>query len=179
MNETQLKAICPRAKSSYVPFLNQTMVTYGINTPLRQAAFIAQCAHESGEFVFLKEIWGPTAAQKRYEPPSDLAAKLGNKKPGDGRKYCGRGVIQLTGLDNYALYSKLMGVDLVNHPEYLEQPIYAFMSAGAFWKRNGLNELADESQFKLITKRINGGYNGYNDRLKYYEIAKKVLGVKS
>ena len=95
--------------------------------------------------------------------------------PGDGKRYKGRGPIQLTGRANYSKYGGLLGLDLVNDPTIAATKEVGFRIAGQFWKLNGLNELADVQQFKLITKRINGGYNGLDDRIKYYERAKKVM----
>lgn len=171
LNKSEYRLILPKADLAYHPHLMNAMSVYGIDTPLRIAAFIAQIAHESGEFRWLKEIWGPTEQQRRYEGRQDL----GNAQPGDGKRFMGRGVLQITGRHNYTLYSKLLATDFVNHPELLETPKYAFLSAACFWDKNKLNELADKGLFKLITKRINGGYNGYNERLKYYAVALKVL----
>lgn len=180
ITDTQLRRITPHLSDDkahlYLPHLNAAMAADGIDTMLRTAAFIAQIAHESGEFRFMEEIWGPTDAQRRYEPPSDLAKRLGNTEPGDGRRFKGRGPIQITGRFNYRKYGELLGVDLVDNPELAAQPDWAFATAGLFWKSNGLNELADKQDFVAITKRINGGTNGLADRQKYYELAKKVLG---
>jgi predicted chitinase len=159
----------------YLPHLNQALQRFGVDTMLRTAAFIAQLAHESGEFRFMEEIWGPTAAQRRYEPPSALAGRLGNTETGDGRRFKGRGPIQITGRFNYRKYGDLLGVDLVAQPELAAQPEVAFCTAGLYWKTNGLNELADREDFVRITRRINGGTNGLADRQKYYERAKQVL----
>ena len=141
----------------------------------RAAAFIAQLAHESGEFRFMEEIWGPTAAQERYEPESDLAKRLGNTAAGDGKRYKGRGPIQVTGRSNYRKYGELLGVDLVAHPELAATPATGFAVAGLFWQRNGLNALADQGDFKEITRRINGGFNGLPERQKFYDRALAVL----
>jgi len=175
----QLKAILPKvggAKAvAYLPILNKVLKEFDINTPARAAAFIAQLAHESGQFRFFEEIWGPTPTQKRYEPPSSLATALGNTEPGDGYKYRGRGPIQITGRANYRTYGRLLGIDLENNPDLAATPEVGFRLAGAFWKRRGLNELADKGDFREITRRINGGYNGLEDRQRYFANAKKVL----
>jgi putative chitinase len=180
ITDTQLRQVMPHLGADkallYLPHLNATMAADGIDTMPRTAAFIAQLAHESGEFRFMEEIWGPTDAQRRYEPPSDLARRLGNTQPGDGRRFKGRGPIQITGRFNYKKYGDLLSVDLVDNPELAARPEWAFATAGLFWKSNGLNELADREEFVAITKRINGGTNGLADRQKYYELAKKVLG---
>ena len=169
--------LAPAKRTLYLPALNQAMAACGVNTLLRTAAFAAQLAHESGEFRWMEEIWGPTAAQLGYEPPSAKAARLGNTQPGDGKRFKGRGPIQITGRFNYKKYGGLLGVDLTVSPERAAAPEVAFLTAGLFWKTNGLNELADGQQFVAITRRINGGENGLPDRQKYYERAKAVLGA--
>ena len=166
----QLKLIMPFAgkrRETFLAPLNTTMLSYTINTPLRQAAFLAQLAHESGSLRYVKEL----ASGEAYEGRTDL----GNVAEGDGVKYKGWGLIQITGRSNYQACGSALGLDLLNHPELLEQPLEACLSAGWFWQSRRLNELADNKEFKKITKRINGGYNGYEDRLKYYNIALKVL----
>ena len=177
--EKQLKQIMPNLATAkvqlYLPHLNRAMQTYGVNTMPRTAAFVAQLAHESAEFRFMEELWGPIPAQVRYEPASDLARRLGNTAPGDGKRFKGRGPIQITGRFNYQKYGDLLGIDLVAHPEMAAQPDVAFSTAGLFWNSNGLNELADDAQFATITKRINGGTNGLLDRERYYARAKAVL----
>ena len=150
---------------------------YQINTPKRLAAFLAQIGHESGYLQYVKEIWGPTIAQKRYEGREDL----GNVFPGDGKKYMGRGLIQMTGRNNYIAtrdgLRKIMTEvpDFEEFPEYLETPPFAALSAAWYWFEHGLNELADRGEFEKITRRINGGFNGYADRLALYNKAMKAL----
>ena len=179
LTDPQLQQIMPNLaqakRALYLGPLNQAMAACGVNTLLRTAAFAAQLAHESGEFRWMEEIWGPTAAQLGYEPPSAKAARLGNTQPGDGKRFKGRGPIQITGRFNYKKYGDLLGVDLTASPERAAAPDVAFLTAGLFWKTNGLNELADGQQFVTITHRINGGENGLADRQKYYERAKAVL----
>ncbi|MBO0859948.1 MAG: glycoside hydrolase family 19 protein [Chloracidobacterium sp.] len=168
----------PQAKRElYLPFINKTMEIYEIDTPLRASAFLAQIAHESAELRFMEELWGPTEQQKKYEPPSDVATALGNTQPGDGFRYRGRGPIQITGRANYQIFGDKLGVDLVGNPDLVTTPQYAFSTAGLFWKSNGLNELADVQDFMTITRRINGGLNGLQERQKYYEIAKNTLSA--
>ena len=183
ITDNSLKQIMPKLpdtkRAAYLPLLQRAMTEFAVNVPLREAAFLAQVAHESGEFRWMEEIWGPTAAQKKYEPPSDTATKLGNTQPGDGKRFKGRGPIQITGRANYAKYGGLLGINLINNPEKAATPEVGFRVAGLFWQRNGLNELADREMFETITRRINGGLNGYDDRLKYYARAKQVLGVSA
>lgn len=164
-------------RAKYFPFLKQAMDEFEINTPLREAAFLAQVAHESAEFRFMEEIWGPTAAQRRYEPVTQKSKDLGNTQPGDGKRFKGRGPIQVTGRSNYQTYGKLLNVDLIADPTRAATPEVGFRIAGVFWQRNGLNELADKEFFKTITKRINGGFNGLEERTRYYLRAKSVLGA--
>ncbi len=179
LTETQLSKVMPNLAQAklalYLPPLNKAMQDRSVNTMLRTAAFIAQLAHESGEFRFMEELWGPTPAQVRYEPPSDLATRLGNTQPGDGKRFKGRGPIQITGRFNYQKYGGLLGIDLCANPPLAATPEVAFATAGLFWEKNGLNELADTEDFVTITKRINGGTNGLPDRQMYYARAKAVL----
>ncbi len=119
----------------------------------------------------MKEIWGPTAAQTRYEGRADL----GNTQPGDGSKFRGRGLIQITGRANYAACGEALGLDLINQPTLLELPQHAAMSAAWFWSMKDLNTLADKGDFVKITRRINGGLNGQADRQGLYDKALKVL----
>ena len=170
----QLLLILPNAglfAGVYVPVLNTAMNRYQIVGSKRVAAFIAQIGHESGQLKYVKEIWGPTAAQTRYEGRVDL----GNTQPGDGSKYRGRGLIQITGRANYKACGEALGLDLINQPELLEKPQHACMSAAWFWATKGLSTLADEGKFETITRRINGGGNGMADRQMLYAHALKVL----
>lgn len=155
--------------------MNAAFPAGGITTPARIAAFVAQMAHETCGFKYSEELWGPTPAQRRYEGRRDL----GNTQPGDGFRFKGRGWIQLTGRHNYTLYSKRVGCDLVASPELAARPDIAARVAVCYWADRGLNELADAGNFREITRRINGGYNGWNDRLGYYERAKGLLGQAS
>lgn len=127
----------------------------------RAAAFLAQIGHESGGFVYVRELWGPTDAQRRYEGRSDL----GNVVPGDGYKFRGRGLIQITGRANYRECGEALNLPLEDQPELLEEPDNAAMSAAWYWETRGCNELADEGDYRRLTLRINGGYNGYDDRV--------------
>ena len=170
----QLLLILPNAGAKagvFAPVLNTAMGKFGIVTPARVAAFIAQIGHESGQLRYVREIWGPTKQQAGYEGRKDL----GNTVAGDGSKFRGRGLIQVTGRANYAACAEALGLDLLKHPELLEEPQHAAMSAAWFWHRAGLNTLADAGDFLLITKRINGGTNGLADRKALYDRALKVL----
>ena len=174
ITQQQLLQILPNAgpvAGVFVPVLNAAMVHYQIIGPKRVAAFIAQIGHESGQLKYVKEIWGPTAAQAKYEGRKDL----GNTVVGDGPKYRGRGLIQITGRANYMACGEALGLDLIKQPELLEKPQHACMSAAWFWASKGLNTLADADQFDKITRRINGGQNGAADRQALYARALKVL----
>ena len=174
ITEQQMLQILPNAGRNagvFVPVLNTAMNRYGIVGALRVAAFIAQVGHESGQLRYVREIWGPTAQQAGYEGRADL----GNTVKGDGSKYRGRGLIQVTGRANYAACGEALGLDLINKPELLEVPQWAAMSAAWFWSMKGLNTLADQGEFVKITRRINGGINGLEDRQALHDMALKVL----
>jgi putative chitinase len=152
--------------------LTAAMAGGQINTRLRIAAFLSQIGHESGSLVYVKELGGPSYFAK-YEGRKDL----GNTQQGDGVKFCGRGLIQVTGRANYQKASQaLFGDDrLLKTPELLEQPEWAAKSAVWFWSTRNLNNLADGAQFTDLTKKINGGTNGLDDRKARYHYALKVL----
>ena len=174
----QLQQILPNAGQSagvFVPVLNTAMVRYQIVGPLRMAAFIAQIGHESGQLRYVREM-GSDHYLSKYDTGS-LAKRLGNtpEADGDGQKYRGRGLIQITGRANYMTCGEALGLDLINHPELLEMPQHACMSAAWYWASKGLNKLADAGQFDKITQRINGGQNGAADRQALYARALKVL----
>ncbi|MBW1250193.1 glycoside hydrolase family 19 protein, partial [Pseudomonas tolaasii] len=154
-----------------VSALNTAMGRYSIVGMPRVAAFIAQVGHESGQLKWVREIWGPTAQQLGYEGRADL----GNTVKGDGSKFRGRGLIQVTGRANYVACGEALGLDLISKPELLELPQHAAMSAAWFWSTRGLNTLADQKDFTKITRRINGGLNGQVDRQALYEKALQVL----
>jgi putative chitinase len=184
LTSEQLQSIMPRLSAArnreLLPFLTSAMAEFAIEAPARAAAFLAQLAHESGQFRFMEEIWGPTDAQKRYEPVTTLSQRLGNVETGDGKRFKGRGPIQLTGRANYQTFGDLLDVNLVVDPPRAATPNVAFRASGLFWSKNGLNELADlatPEAFKQITKRINGGTNGLAERQAFYAVARTVLGV--
>jgi putative chitinase len=170
---------------------------YDINTLKRQAAFIGQCAHESANFKVLQENLNYSAeglmktwpsrfstkevADQYARQPAKIAGKvyngrLGNTSEEEAAKYLGRGLIQLTGKENYERCGLAIGVDLLSNPDLLLDPRYAAMSAGWFWNKKGLNELADQQEHGQITKRINGGTLGLDDRLQKTTKALAALG---
>ena len=176
----QLQQIFPNARSQagvFISALNAAMEGHDINTPKRSAAFLAQVGHESGQLHYVRELGGDQYLNK-YDTGT-LAVRLGNTPAldGDGQTYRGRGLIQITGRQNYRQCSLgLFGDErLLRLPELLEQPQWAAESAAWFWAQNGLNELADRSQFNSITRRINGGLNGLQDRLQLWARARAVL----
>jgi putative chitinase len=183
MIEAQLLALGIEGK--WFEPLQETFEKYQINTPQRQACFIGQCMHESGGFKHLKENLNYSAkalmatwpsrfpdadtAEKYARQPEMIANKvyggrMGNTEDGDGAKFIGRGLIQLTGKDNYTAFGEAIGEDLIANPQLVEQPRYAALSAGWFWNKRGLNALADAMDIETLTKRINGGSIGIDDR---------------
>lgn len=180
--------------------LSAILPDYGIDTPERVAAFIAQCAHESGGFKFLKENLNYRAVSLRrtfpkYFPDDAIAARYANNQEaianrvyanrmgngdeasGDGWRYCGRGLIQLTGKENYSWFAASLEMPVEDVPEYLGTFEGAVQSACWFWESNNLNKWADSKDIKELTRRINGGYIGLEDRIKHYNHALHVLGA--
>lgn len=204
ITQQQLLQIFPNAgprAGIFLPALNRAMARYRIYSRVRQAAFLAQIGHESGQLMRLVEnlnydakglarTW-PGRYQAADGNPNTKALGLsrkseaiandayagrnGNTQPGDGWKFRGRGLIQITGRANYAQAGKALALPLLDEPELLEQPEWAAISAAWWWSAHGLNELADAGKFEAITRRINGGINGLEDRLGLYERALKVL----
>jgi putative chitinase len=177
--------------------LEETFAKYDISTPIRQACFMGQCAHESGNFKTLQEnlnysaeglmkTWPsrfPTKelADQYARQPAKIAGKvyngrLGNTSEEEASMYLGRGLIQLTGRENYANCGTALGIDLIGNPNLLIEPKYPALSAGWFWNKKGLNGLADTSDFETMTKRINGGLIGLEDRKVKIAKALTVLG---
>lgn len=171
ITKEMLKAIAPNSKNEIidplVQYLDKHMEKYEVNTYLRICHFIAQAAHESASFRTLEEY----ASGEAYEGRKDL----GNTEPGDGKRYKGRGIFQLTGRANYRDMSKKLGLDLEGNPELAETPEVSVLTALEYWKSRGLNKFADADDVSTITKRINGGFNGLEDRKKYLAKAKKVI----
>lgn len=171
ITKDQIKKIAPGAKDSIVDplvkYLNQYMPNYGVTSYLRICHFIAQAAHESAGFKTLEEYADGSA----YEGRKDL----GNIYKGDGKRYKGRGIFQLTGRANYQAMSKLLNKDLENNPSWAALPEISVLTALEYWKSRGLNTLADRDDVLNITKRINGGINGLDSRKVYLDRAKKVL----
>jgi putative chitinase len=202
LTETQLQQIMPTMgqalASTFLPLLESTFEEFGISTPPRQAMFLAQAAHESGELRHLEENLNYSAEgllatwPRRFDPQlatqlahhPDLIAnhvygdRLGNSAPGDGWKYRGRSIFQLTGLAAYANASHKLGVDLVASPDLVAQPPMACRTAGLYWRENGLSDLADKGDLQGVTRRINGGLTGLAQRAEYFKRAKVALGVE-
>lgn len=161
-------------------YIAEACALYAINTPARVAAFLAQVGHESGGLKYVSEIWGPTPAQRTYEGRKSL----GNTQVGDGERYKGHGLIQTTGRYNHARVRDRLRArlgadvpDFEHEPEQLMRPRWAALSAADYWDDRGLNALADAGNFEMITRRINGGLNGYQDRIARWEKVKSVLSI--
>lgn len=144
---------------------------YSINSELRLAYFLAQAAHETGDFCHLRELWGPTRAQKKYEGRADL----GNTQPGDGFKYRGRGIFQLTGRYNYRYYGKALALPLEEEPDLAARPDISVKIACHYWATKGISKPADRDNLELVTRLINGGQNGLESRRRALNHAKAVL----
>lgn len=203
MTKDDLHLIMPLASANRINTFFDSLVLamekYEINTPLRQSAFLAQIAVESGSLTYTHELWGPTSQQLLYERDftqpwqaglkktdrNYLAYNLGNSEVGDGRRFRGHGLIQDTGRINHGIISKALGVDFVAHPELLEGPVYACESAGHFWLSNGINIFADIPDFDGCCDKVNigkktqkvGDANDYAKRLEFYLNAKKVFNI--
>lgn len=203
---TRAASLSADLAARWYPHVVSTMAEFDISTPARQAAFIAQIGTESGGFKTLSEsfnysiaglaIFGNrlTASQREQlgrrngEGPLPVerqraianlvyAGRYGNKAAGDGYKFRGRGLKQITFLDNYLACGRSLGIDLISNPDLLLQDEYAARSAGWFWKANNCNSFADSGDFVGLTKRINGGDNGLADRQARYAVTKKALGI--
>ena len=160
--------------------LQLTCDTFEINTPERVAAFLAQIGHESMGLSTTTERWGPTDAQRRYEGRKDL----GNVQPGDGSKFRGHGLIQTTGRANHVSVRDRLRArigphvpDFELHPQQLAQEPWAALSAGDYWQERKINALADTNDIRGVTRKVNGGLNGYSDRLQRWLAVCRVLGV--
>lgn len=169
---------CPiDVAARWVDPLQETAIAYDLATNLRAAMFLAQVGHETGGFRWLREIWGPTAAQLGYEGRADL----GNTQPGDGKRYMGRGLIQVTGRDNYIRLTERLrrrypeSPDFVADPDALCLPRWAALSAGDYWQSRSINVHADAGDIVRVTRLINGGTNGLPDRRARYELALEVF----
>lgn len=180
LTEGQLSQIFPLAGQLVGTFraaLNEALPRWQIDHPRRIAAFLAQIGHESGQLRYVKELGGDRYLS-RYDTGS-LARRLGNtpQADGDGQLYCGRGLIQITGRNSYQACSRALFGDerLLAQPQLLEQPRWACESAAWFWHSRGLNALADRGEFNRITRLINGGLNGLDDRLALWARAREVL----
>jgi putative chitinase len=195
MNSLQLKELGIDTKWE-IP-LNQVFVKYDISTPKREAAFIGQCSVESANFTRLQEnlnysaqrltqVWPSrfpniSMAEPYANNPEKLAnfvyaGRMGNLQDGDGWKFHGRGLIQLTGRENYANCGSSIGVDIIDNPDLLLTPQYAVLSAGWFWHKRDLNSLADSQEYGTMTRRINGGTTGLDERIAKITKTLQVLG---
>lgn len=203
INSDDLKSIMPTCSQStidiFIPFIDASFEEFDISTPLTQSAFLAQAAFESVELSHLAENLNYSAERllavfyTHFEQgealgfahnPEKIANRVyanrmgnGDESTGDGWKYKGRGIFQMTGKFMYEQCGLGLGIDLLNNPELLEEPENATRSAAWFWDTHSCNSLAEQGLFRTITQKINGGMNGYNERVAYFEKAKSVLGV--
>ncbi len=172
MSPVELLRIMPNAGSRaalYAPFIAEAMHEFEISSAPRQAAFLAQICHESGSLRYTEEI----ASGEAYEGRADL----GNTQPGDGKRYKGRGLLQLTGRANYRAAGAALNMELEDAPHLLTGVSTACLASAWWWREHGCNELADKDAFGSLTKRINGGYTGLDDRIQHWLRARKVLGI--
>ena len=203
IDELQLKDCLPEASdqaiANFAQAIDDTLQEFDISTPQRIAAFLAQVGHESGSLKFIKEnlnysaqgltktfpkYFTPELANQYQRNPEAIANRVyanrmgnGPEESGDGWAFRGRGLIQVTGRTNYQACGDFLGVDLISDPSYLESPEGAARSAGWYWTSRNLNALADVGDMKQITKKINGGFIGLEDRMKHYHHALEVLGA--
>jgi putative chitinase len=162
VNTSMVAAGVPAAIAKQeAPLAEAAMTEFSITSQARAQMFLAQVLHESGGLRFFEEIWGPTAAQLTYD------GRLGNTQSGDGKRYKGRGPIQLTGRSNYRTFGAKLGIDLEQHPEKASQHAIGWRIAALYWRSRGCNELADRGDFIGVTRKINGGTNGLADRQRY------------
>lgn len=170
MTPADLIKIMPFARDRVAVFaepLNAAMMEFNISTKARQASFLAQVGHESGQLRYVREL----ASGEAYEGRKDL----GNTQPGDGVRFKGRALLQITGRANYKACGDALGFDLIAHPELLETPVLACRASAWWWRSHGCNELADKGDQTLVTRRVNGGTNGLQDRLALFAVADRVL----
>ncbi len=163
----------PSRAEEFAKPLTLAMQEFGITEPIDQAAFLANGLHETGMLRYLREIWGPTVAQSKYENRPEM----GNTQPGDGYRNRGGGFIHLTWGINYEKTGKAIGVDLKNNPKLIEEPTVACRSAGYYWYSHNISRVLKESGFKAAVKVVNGAYNGLEQRERLFELLKKELGV--
>lgn len=164
--------------------LSAAMALYAIDSPLRQAAFLAECGHECGRFVWLRELWGPTPTQLLYEPTTQKSRALGNTQAGDGFRYRGGGLIQITGRYNYRVTGQKLGIDLEGSPEQISDPSTASLAAAQFWLDHNLNAYADTGDLLTLSRAINLGDphssaipSGMDDRTQLYASCRQALGI--
>lgn len=162
----------PKRIDAFFEPIKVALTKYGMTSPLQIAHFVAQIGHESASLLYTEEI----ASGDAYEGRRDL----GNLHDGDGRRFKGRGLIQLTGRVNYEAYSKHTGIDYVSRPELVaSDPLVAVDVSCWFWKSRGVDKLADADDVKAVTKRINGGFNGLDDRIQYLRRSKVLMNLRT
>ena len=204
LSTEQMKTVLPMMNwekaQMYIPYITTILPKFNLDTPLRKAHFLAQVAHESGGLKYAAENLNYSAQGLRsvfgkYFKTIDIAASYarkpekianrvyadrmgnGNEASGDGWKFRGRGLIQLTGKDNYQQFAKDYGIDCVKNPDLLLDPQFALASACWFWQKRNLNAFADKDDILMVTKKINGGINGLNDRQQYLDSFKRIYQI--
>ena len=171
ITKEMLRKLAPTAKEEIISHLAENLddqlAKYNIDNYLRVCHFLAQAAHESASFRTLEEY----ASGSAYEGRKDL----GNVQPGDGRRYKGRGIFQLTGRANYRTYGQKLGLDLEGNPDLAKEPLVSIKTACEYWNSRNLSELADKDDVRGVTRKINGGFNGLADRIQYLQKAKAII----
>ncbi len=178
LSETEIRQMMPHAGDRLTPhllYMNAALEEGRVDTPQRATSMLAQLSVESGEFRYMHEIADGWAYDVSVNP--QLAAQLGNIEPGDGPKYRGGGPMQITGRSNYLACGTALGLDLINHPELIQTPENGTRSAVWYWNSRELSLFADHDWFRAITYRINGGYNGWAERLEYWERNRGIMGL--
>jgi putative chitinase len=201
ITEERFRAFAPKCANvkDYVSSLNQLLPTFGIASKTAVQAFLAQYAHETGGYTKLVENTNYTTPERlmkvfpRHFPslmlakmyagkPVNIASRVyahrfgnGDEKSGDGYRYRGRGLCHLTFKDNYKTFHKATGIDVVQHPEFLEEVYYAVYAGCWYWKQRGLTAKAEAGDYEGVTKGINGGMNGHDDRLAWLKKAKEIF----
>jgi predicted chitinase len=178
ITEADLRRLAPRARAEIIlpliAAMPMVLPAYDLTTAIRFCHFIAQAAHETGGFTLLNEAGSSVYFERHYGADTAVGRRLGNTQPGDGARYHGRGIFQLTGRANYTVFGKKLGLDLAGKPELAAIPATSLAIACLYWASRGLNRFADADDVVEITRRINGGQNGLAERKRYLALAKTI-----
>lgn len=164
------KSLCEK----YAGYLNDAMIAYNITSAVRMSAFLATIGVESGYLRYTTEL-GSDSYFDKYEPGTKIGKSLGNTEKGDGARFKGRGLIQITGRANYTRVATCLGIDCIEQPQLLSELPYSVTSACWWWRTFGCNEIADGEDLKAVRRKVNGGLNGYNEFVAIYKKAIKIL----